>query len=66
MRRIGIILKDGGIELETQGFQGEACLKEVEELIKQLEALGLDVDTTSTEPTGEYYVVEQVKVKSKA
>ena len=64
MRRIGVIIeKDGHISLETQGFQGEACLEEAQALLKELESLGMDTETVKLERSGEYYAEERAKAK---
>ena len=64
MRRIGVIVKeDGKLELETQGFQGEACLEETQKLLEHLEAMGLNVETTRLERTREHYAEEHAEAK---
>ena len=66
MRRIGVIVKeDGKIELETQGFQGEACLEETQRLLDHLGALGLDVETTRFVWTAEEYVGNTIEARVK-
>ena len=64
LRRIGVIVKeDGKLELETQGFQGEACLEETQKLLEHLEAMGLNVETTRLERTREHYAEEHAEAK---
>jgi len=66
VRRIGVIVReDGKLELETHGFQGEACLEETQKLLEHLEALGFDVETIRIERTREHYAEEHAKTRVK-
>ena len=61
MTKIGILVKpDGSLEMRTEGFAGPACLREAEEIIEQLNELGVEVKTTDIKETEEFNVqVEQ-------
>jgi hypothetical protein len=66
MRKIGIRIENGKLELRTEGFQGEACISEAETLIKKLKTLGVEVDTTEIEKTREFFTTQEQRTKVKA
>ena len=54
MKKLDLLIKsDGSIQILTSGYEGEACLRETEELLKKMKSLGLDVETTKIEKTAE-------------
>ena len=54
MKKLDLLIKpDGSIQILTSGYEGEACLRETEELLKKVESLGLDVETMKIEKTAE-------------
>ena len=54
MKKLDLLIKpDGSIQILTSGYDGEACLRETEELLKKMKSLGLDVETTKIEKTAE-------------
>ena len=54
MKKLDLLIKpDGSIQILTSGYEGEACLRETEELLKRMKSLGLDVETTKIEKTAE-------------
>jgi len=57
MKRVNIEIDERGkIMIKTEGFQGEACVTEVEKLINELKSLGVAIDTENIQYTPEYYV----------
>ena len=64
MRRIAVLFKkDGSVEIQTDGFHGEACLKEAEELIAKLAQVGVEAKTEGVTRTAEYYAEEKAEVR---
>ena len=54
MKKLDLLIKpDGSIQILTSGYEGDACLRETEELLKKMASLGLDVKTTKIEKTAE-------------
>jgi len=54
LKKLDLLIKpDGSIQILTSGYEGEACLRETEELLKRMKSLGLDVETTKIEKTAE-------------
>jgi len=61
-----VIDKDGKVHIRTSGFSGPSCVKAAEQLIAELQALGLEVKTEYLEHTAEYTkaeVKERTEVK---
>ena len=66
MRTIRIqVGRDGKVQLVTEGFQGTACVEEVERLIQRLKELGIEAKTTDFSPTAEYYASQQTQQQQK-
>lgn len=56
MKTIRVVIDENGkVTLSTHGYQGEACIAETEQLLKQLRQLGIEVNTDKIEYTAEYY-----------
>jgi hypothetical protein len=54
LKKLDLLIKpDGFIQILTSGYEGEACLRETEELLKKMKSLGLDVETMKIEKTAE-------------
>lgn len=49
------VSEDGSVKIKTKGFQGEACMKEVEKVLAELKKAGIDASTDKVEKTPEYY-----------
>jgi hypothetical protein len=66
VKTVTVVVKDGGIELKTQGFEGPACLQEFEEIARRLSELGVSLETSRTVLLSEYYtaVRQDTKVAS--
>jgi len=62
MKKIEIVIKNGKIYVKTEGFQGEACIQEVNRLLEGLE--GVHVETQEITPTQEYYAKGAAKAKA--
>lgn len=56
MRKITIVVKDGKLQVRTEGFRGRECLDEMRRLS---EALGGDLSPEEIRPTSEYYAAPQ-------
>lgn len=62
MRRVTIEIDENGkLKILTQGFRGDACLKEAEKLLALLKQAGVDVKVEKVERTEEFYVSEQTR-----
>lgn len=65
MRKIGILIsEEGKIEIKTEGFQGDACIKEADELLRKLREFGVEVETQEIKKTQEFYAVNEQKLKT--
>ena len=56
---------DGSITIDASGFKGKACLKKVEQLVRQMKALGVTVNVESTVLKEEYHLSEVSQVKQR-
>ncbi len=61
MKRIRFVVgKDGKVNYETQGFQGEACLLEAQRILQTMrDEFGVDIDVEAIQRTPEYYAAGQ-------
>ena len=60
MKRITISIDEkGDVQMQTSGYAGGECTKEVEKLNQGLAAAGFDVKTTGIKYTDEYYAQKQ-------
>lgn len=56
MRNIVIeIDEDGQVHIETKGFQGPSCMKEVEAILAELRKMGIEAKTEKLTKTPEYH-----------
>lgn len=65
MKQVKVIITDKGVKLETDGFVGESCLEASEELMKNLDAVGIKPKEPHIELKEEYYVKENSHAKNK-
>jgi len=47
---------DGSVNFDYNGFQGDACLSDFEEVLRTLESLGIDVGDRETKKKRDFYV----------
>ena len=52
-KRIKVIITDDGMNMETSGFAGKACLKEAQEVTDGMRGDGLDVTMQEWRPKAE-------------
>ena len=58
MQEITATIKDDGtIEIETSGFKGAACIKELDQITKSLELMGIKTQVKDQKKKPEYYQV---------
>ena len=51
MKNVRVVIKEGGsVNVEWNGYKGNACFLEAEELYKSLKAQGVDVDIVKVIP----------------
>jgi len=58
---------DGSIEIETSGFKGQSCMKELEKLTKSLAVMGINTSVKDQKKKPEYYLAGQdtgIKIKT--
>jgi len=59
MKEIRFIITEDGFKVDYQGFIGEQCLKDFEDLLSELRKEGIDLDI-KTERKAEYYKQAEV------
>lgn len=52
-----IVNPDGSIKIETSGFKGAGCMNILEEITKDLEAMGIKTTITDQKKKPEYYAI---------
>ena len=56
MKVVKFVVKDGQVQLKTEGFEGPVCVSEAERIYELMSRLGVEVGVEKIVPTEEYYV----------
>ena len=51
------INNDGSIQIETSGFKGSSCIKELDNIMKDLEAMGIKTQIADQKKKPEFYQI---------
>jgi len=66
MRSIQLVVNpDGSVTVKFQGFRGEACFREAEELYRRVKVAGVEVKVERAERTEEAYVAERAVARAR-
>lgn len=57
--------KDGNIEVDFNGFHGDACLHEAERLTKELKSLGVSLSLDKIKRKDDFHVEEASHIHTK-